>query len=131
MVRVAATYVSRARTVYKGWGHELIFGRGREYEGKLLTFEGEDAAMSMHFHAVKDETWYVLEGELHVDWIDTRTAARITERLAPGDVWRNPPLLPHRLRSLTPRAVVLEVSTRDDPDDNYRVEEGDSQRGRQ
>ena len=51
----------------------------------------------MHFHAVKDETWYVLEGKFKVIWIDTKTAAQSETILERGQKWRNPPLMPHQL----------------------------------
>ena len=80
----------------------------------------------MHFHAVKDETWYVLDGEFKVIWIDTKTATQNEKILKRGEKWRNPPLLPHQLVCLK-RGSIMEVSTHDNPDDNYRVQPGDSQ----
>jgi hypothetical protein len=47
--------------VEKGWGHELIWATNDKYCGKLLKFN-KDAKFSMHFHAEKDESWYVLDG---------------------------------------------------------------------
>ena len=80
----------------------------------------------MHFHAVKDETWYVLEGKFKVIWIDTKTAAQSETILERGQKWRNPPLMPHQLICLE-RGSIMEASTHDDPNDNYRVQPGDSQ----
>ena len=80
----------------------------------------------MHFHAVKDETWYVLEGKFKVRWIDTKTAVQNETILERGQKWRNPPLMPHQLICIE-RGSITEASTHDDPNDNYRVQPGDSQ----
>ena len=57
--------------VPKGWGHEVIFVNNELYCGKLLVFK-KGAKFSMHYHLIKDETWYVDEGEFIYRWIDTK-----------------------------------------------------------
>ena len=42
----------------KGWGHEIVFENNEKYCGKILVFK-EGAEFSMHYHMIKDETWYV------------------------------------------------------------------------
>jgi uncharacterized RmlC-like cupin family protein len=111
----------------KGWGYELIFASTEEYCGKILFFERMNAKSSMHFHKTKDETWYVQTGRFILRYIDTDTAQVIEKVLNVGDVWRNPPLLPHQLEALEDNSSVLEVSTQDTVEDNYRVFAGDSQ----
>ena len=59
--------------VPKGWGEELIIENNEMYCGKLLIFK-EGCKFSMHYHLIKDETWYVNEGEFLYRWIDTETA---------------------------------------------------------
>ena len=54
--------------VEKGWGSEFIFATNDKYCGKLLKFN-TGAKFSMHFHAHKDETWYVLNGKFEVKYI--------------------------------------------------------------
>jgi len=81
----------------------------------------------MHFHAEKDETWYVLSGRFKVICIDTKDASRYENDLVTGDVWRNPPLLPHQVICLE-AGTIIEVSTPDSVEDNYRVAKGDSQK---
>jgi len=112
--------------VKKGWGHELIWATNDLYCGKLLKFN-QGARFSMHFHAKKDETWYVLDGEFEVRWIDTTDASERSKILKPGDTWHNPPLIPHRLICIE-SGTIIEVSTADSIEDNYRVSKGDSQR---
>lgn len=112
--------------VPKGWGSEEIWATNDKYCGKLLNFNA-GAKFSMHFHAVKDETWYVLEGRFIVECIDTKNASTYTKSLVKGDVWHNPPLLPHRLTCIE-KGSIIEVSTPDSVEDNYRVLPGDSQK---
>jgi mannose-6-phosphate isomerase-like protein (cupin superfamily) len=111
--------------VEKGWGHELIFVTNDKYCGKLLSFN-EGAKFSMHFHAVKDETWYVLSGKYIVRYIDTKTAEHHEVELNEGMVWRNMPLFPHQVICIE-AGTIIEVSTPDSVEDNYRVAKGDSQ----
>lgn len=113
-------------TVKKGWGHEFIFATNDRYCGKLMKFN-KGAAFSMHFHAEKDESWYVLDGRFEVWWIETNTAEMKFQHLEKGDTWRNKPLLPHKLICLD-EGTIIEVSTPDSVEDNYRVQPGDSQK---
>lgn len=112
--------------VEKGWGHELIWATNEKYCGKLLQFN-KDAKFSMHFHAVKDETWYVLSGRFIVRVINTQDATQSEHLLTTGDIWRNLPLNPHQVECLE-SGTLIEVSTPDSVEDNYRVLPGDSQR---
>jgi mannose-6-phosphate isomerase-like protein (cupin superfamily) len=113
------------RIVKKGWGHEEIWAETLDYCGKNLVFE-EGRRFSMHFHRDKDETWLVQSGKFRLVWIDTKDSSQYTLTLFPGDTWRNAPLVPHQL-ICEEAGTVVEVSTYDDPDDNYRVMPGDSQ----
>lgn len=109
----------------KGWGSENIWATNDKYCGKMMNFN-QNAKFSMHFHAEKDETWYVLGGKFNVWYIDTKDATKHVKVLGPGDVWHNPPLLPHQLECLE-EGTIIEVSTPDSVEDNYRVGKGDSQ----
>lgn len=111
--------------VDKGWGSENIFASTDSYCGKLLNFN-TGSQFSMHFHAHKDETWYVLSGEFVVRWINTEDATVHEHQLLPGDTWRNQPLVPHQLQCVC-AGTIIEVSTADSVEDNHRVLPGDSQ----
>ena len=111
--------------VEKGWGSETIFASNDLYCGKLLNFK-KGAKFSMHMHNDKDETWYILSGKFVVKIIDTKNADILAHPLKKGDTWHNPPMLPHQLLCLEAGSIV-EVSTPDSIEDNYRVEKGDSQ----
>ena len=111
--------------VPKCWGHEIIFVNNELYCGKLLVFR-QGAKFSMHYHLIKDETWYVSEGEFIYRWIDTEIGETIEQRLKTGDTVRQLPGQPHQLEALT-NGTVFEVSTQHFDSDSYRVWKGDSQ----
>ena len=111
--------------VPKGWGNEIIFANNDKYCGKLLNFTA-GKKFSMHYHLLKDETWYVAKGSFLLHWIDTATATTHTESLSVGDVIHNLPGYPHQLEALED-ATIFEVSTQHFNEDSYRVLPGDSQ----
>lgn len=113
--------------VPKGWGSEEIWATNDLYCGKLMHFN-TGAKFSMHFHAVKDESWYVLSGLFKVVFIETADASVHDAELKPGTTWRNRPLQPHQLICIE-AGTIIEVSTPDSVEDNYRVGKGDSQKG--
>jgi len=82
----------------------------------------------MHFHKEKDETWFINNGKFLLRYVDTTKAVMFTKELGPGDVWRNPPLMPHQLEALEDNSSLTEVSTPDSVEDNYRIIPGDSQK---
>jgi mannose-6-phosphate isomerase-like protein (cupin superfamily) len=113
--------------VDKGWGYEIIWASNNNYAGKILVFDRAGAKFSMHFHKEKDETWFVNAGKFKLRWIDTKTATVYEKELNEGDVWHNPPLMPHQLEAVVANSMIFEVSTADSVDDNYRIAQGDSQ----
>lgn len=112
--------------VPKGWGSEQIWATNDLYCGKFMHFN-QGSKFSMHFHRDKDETWYILSGKFIVKYIDTKDAGVYSKELVAGDTWHNPPLQPHQLICME-AGTVIEVSTPDSVEDNYRVLPGDSQR---
>ena len=112
--------------VKKGWGHELIWATNDLYCGKLMKFN-PGAKFSMHFHATKDESWYILSGRFKIRFIETNDASMHEVVLKEGETWRNRPLQPHQVECLE-EGTIIEVSTPDSVEDNYRVLPGDSQK---
>ena len=110
----------------KGWGEEVIITNNELYCGKLLRFK-EGAKFSMHYHLIKDETWYVNKGLFIYRWIDTETAEVVEMDLIPGDTVRQRPGQPHQLEALID-GEIFEVSTEHFDSDSYRVWKGDSQK---
>lgn len=125
MSRIKPTVCEGCR-VPKGWGEELIIENNEKYCGKILIFK-KGCKFSMHYHLIKDETWYVETGEFMYRWIDTETAEVHHEFLKPGAVVRQRPGQPHQLEALTD-GKIFEVSTQHFDEDSYRVWKGDSQK---
>lgn len=113
--------------VQKGWGYELIWATTDRYCGKIMVFNKEGARTSMHFHKEKDETWFVNSGKFKVRYIDTVNSMLYEKELKEGEVWHNPPLMPHQLIALEAESSITEVSTPDSVEDNFRIGPGDTQ----
>ena len=106
------------RVVPKPWGKEVIFAENERYAGKLLHLEAGHA-LSLQYHERKDETLYVLEGEVGLD-VEEDGAMR-QRRLAAGEAYRIRPGVKHRMRAEA-RCVILEVSS-PELDDVVRLED--------
>ena len=112
--------------VPKGWGEEIIIENNELYCGKILIFDA-GCKFSMHYHMVKDETWWVEYGEFLYRWIDTETADMNEVKLEEGDIVRQRPGQPHQLEAIS-NGRIFEVSTQHKDSDSYRVGKGDSQK---
>lgn len=112
--------------VPKGWGEEVIITNNEKYCGKILRFK-RGAKFSMHYHLIKDETWYVNDGLFIYRWIDTNTAEVHEQQLSLGDVVRQYSGQPHQLEAITD-GEIFEVSTQHFDSDSYRVWKGDGQK---
>ena len=117
--------VCKGCKIPKGWGEELIIENNEMYCGKLLKFK-KGCKFSMHYHLIKDETWYVNEGSFVYRWIDTETAEMNEVKLEEGDVVRQRPGQPHQLEAIS-NGRIFEVSTHHEDSDSYRVMKGHSQ----
>lgn len=113
-------------TVPKGWGSEEIWVSNDLYCSKLMHFN-EGAKFSMHFHAHKMETWRVMSGRFLIRYIQTADATIYEYEATAGNIHHNDPLSPHQVICLE-AGTILEVSTADSVQDNYRVMPGDSQK---
>ena len=67
--------------VDKPWGYELRFVRTDRYAGKLL-FIKAGSQLSLQYHEVKDEAFYVQSGSL--DLVLGRGAGQTALRMGPG-----------------------------------------------
>jgi mannose-6-phosphate isomerase-like protein (cupin superfamily) len=113
--------IQTPKRVEKQWGHELWIHNDKQYCGKLLVFTNSGNKFSMHYHMLKNETWYVQEGAFQFDWIDTETAERCYTQLQKGDVVYIEKGLPHQLTALIDNSIVFEVSTEHFDEDSYRI----------
>jgi mannose-6-phosphate isomerase len=107
-----------ARKVPKPWGHELIFAENERYAGKILHLEGGHS-LSLQYHERKDETLYVLEGEVLLT-VEVEGEMRDI-RLCEGGAFRVRPGVRHRLRAER-LCRIVEVSS-PELDDVVRLED--------
>jgi mannose-6-phosphate isomerase-like protein (cupin superfamily) len=113
--------IQHPKRVEKKWGYELWIHNDTDYCGKLLVFSKSGNKFSMHYHIIKDETWYVQKGAFQFDWIDTENGERCYTQIQEGDVIEIKKGLPHQLTALTEEATIFEVSTQHFDEDSYRI----------
>ena len=110
----------------KGWGDELWIINNDKYCGKILRFN-KGSEFSMHYHILKEETWFVTNGKLKMIFFDLKTAERKEKLLQTGDVVHLKPCIPHKLIAEEDSSI-FEISTTHNEEDSYRVERGSSQK---
>ena len=93
--------------VDKPWGYEIIWARAEKYVGKILHIE-PGHVLSLQYHNKKDESIYVLSGEiiLRVQQGETLIERRVRE----GEAFHIPPKLVHQFEAVTV-SDLLEAST--------------------
>jgi mannose-6-phosphate isomerase-like protein (cupin superfamily) len=96
------------RTVEKPWGHELIWALTDGYCGKLL-FVRAGESLSLQYHEVKDESWYVLEGRARAE-LGVLDGELAEQEIGPGDAFHFRPGTVHRVTAIEDIRI-LEVST--------------------
>src|SRR5438270_260335 len=100
---------TEVRRVPKPWGHETIWASNDLYVGKILHITAGHA-LSKQYHRVKDETVYLLSGELkycvQLDGSDRPEDVF----LKPGEAFRITPGTIHYMEAVTD-CDVLEAST--------------------
>ncbi|KKM21685.1 hypothetical protein LCGC14_1632940 [marine sediment metagenome] len=104
------------KRVEKRWGSELWVCNEPEYCGKLLHLK-QDAQCSYHYHPVKKETFYVIQGSICLtiegkDYMMNPLSQPKT--IMPGQK--------HYFKGIT-EAVILEVSTHHSDSDVVRLNE--------
>ncbi len=93
--------------VEKPWGYELIWAKTDRYVGKILHIE-PGHVLSLQYHNTKDESIYVLRGEiiLRIQQGDTLIERRIPQ----GEAFHVHPKLIHQFEALEV-SDLLEAST--------------------
>ncbi len=111
--------------VSKSWGYEEWFENNDMYCGKLLTVVKHQWSSKgkYHYHKIKDETFYVIEGTLLLHIFDDNEKIPIPVKLNKGDSYRIKPNVFHRFTSATNECKFIEVSTTHSDDDSYRVDD--------
>jgi mannose-6-phosphate isomerase len=93
--------------VPKPWGPETIWATTEAYVGKILHINAGEA-LSVQFHNVKDETVYLLTGELIYRVWEGDTPVDV--QLKVGEAYRITPGTVHQMEAVTD-CDILEVST--------------------
>jgi mannose-6-phosphate isomerase len=101
--RVSVTHVP------KPWGHETIWALSDRYMGKILHINAGHE-LSVQYHNEKDETIYVLSGQIVYRVQRDATDTLDDVQLKVGESFRNTPGTIHQMVALTD-CEVLEVST--------------------
>ena len=114
--------LAKAKKVDKDWGYEIWMANNKEenYCGKILYIKSGHST-SMHFHQKKHETFYILEGALDVEIIDTITTDKYVKTINEGEVLVLDRLMPHRLVPKGGDVKFVEISTFHEDCDSYRV----------
>ena len=114
--------------VPKPWGHETIWASTDRYVGKILHIKAGQA-LSVQYHNVKDETVYLLSGELIyrvwdqpvVGGVLPPSAKPVDVKLKLGEAYRITPFTVHQMEAVAD-CDVLEAST-PDLDDVVRLQD--------
>lgn len=97
------------RHVPKPWGHETIWAHTDRYVGKILHITAGQA-LSVQYHERKDETVYLLQGEMKY-WVQLPGESELQDqRLTTGSSFRITPGTIHYMEAITD-CDVLEAST--------------------
>lgn len=111
---------AEVRRVSKPWGHEIIWAHTERYVGKILHITAGQA-LSVQYHERKDETVYLLSGELKY-WVQLEGESELRDmRLREGDAFRITPGTIHYMEAVTD-CDVLEAST-PELDDVVRIKD--------
>jgi mannose-6-phosphate isomerase len=109
---------SPVKRVPKPWGYEIIWAHTDRYVGKVLHINAGHA-LSVQYHNRKDETVYLLSGEMKY-WV--KLGDEIEDvRLKEGDAFRITPGTVHYMEAITD-CDILEAST-PELDDVVRLED--------
>lgn len=104
--------------IEKPWGYELIWAHSGRYVGKILHVN-QGHSLSLQYHEMKEETLYVVEGELKltIEYEGDRREMPLRK----GEAFHIPPRLIHRMYAVVDTDVA-EVSTTE-LDDVVRLED--------
>ena len=95
------------RHVAKPWGHEVIWARSDHYVGKILHIEAGHV-LSLQYHKEKDESIYVLKGEIVLRFQQGETL--IERPLREGEAFHIEPKVVHQFQAVV-TSDLLEAST--------------------
>jgi len=105
----------------KTWGYEKWFANNEHYCGKLLFVEygSWSSKGKYHYHNIKDETFFIIDGELTLDYYEGDEGKRTT--LKQYEYFRVPPGMKHRFTAATKEGCkFIEASTTHREEDSIR-----------
>lgn len=108
-LRGLEAFTFEPRRIDKPWGHEMLWAEADQYVGKML-FVRAGEQLSLQFHRVKDESWFVQSGRAMVEVGAVGKAVLSKEVVGPGAAFHFAPGTVHRVRALED-TTILEVST--------------------
>lgn len=115
--------VGKAKFVEKDWGSETWMANNEleDYCGKILHIK-EGQSSSMHYHLDKHETFYILDGQLMVDLINTSDGTQYDPIImSKGETLEIKRGQPHQLIAHEGDVTFFEVSTFHKDEDSYRI----------
>jgi len=119
-------WAPETQRVEKPWGWELIWAQTEQYVGKVL-FVKAGESLSLQFHRIKDESWYVQSGRAKLELGDTGEAVLQEEVVSAPAFFRFEPGTVHRVTAIEDTTIV-EVST-PELDDIVRLEDRYGRKG--
>jgi mannose-6-phosphate isomerase len=100
---------AEVRRVEKPWGYEIIWAHTDRYVGKILHVNAGHA-LSVQYHERKDETVYLLSGDMKY-WVQLPGDSELRDqRLTTGQSFRITPGTIHFMEAVTD-CDILEAST--------------------
>lgn len=117
-------------TVLKKWGYEIWIENNSLYCGKHLHVIPKHWC-SVHYHKNKKETFYVINGELKLEysnnlektaWLNSSSVMAKTIVLKKGQSFTLEPMIAHRFTSNCDYSCdFIEISTFHEDSDSYRI----------
>jgi len=112
----------KIKKVEKAWGYEEWIVNIDLYCGKKIYSDGRkwSSNKNFHYHPIKDETFYVLDGCLQLDIAIEFNGWASTSILHPGQTFRIKPTIKHRFRGYNGGCTFFEFSTQHFEEDSIR-----------
>jgi mannose-6-phosphate isomerase-like protein (cupin superfamily) len=113
--------LSLPKIVDKTWGTEIWYANDEvnNYCGKILKINAGQK-LSMHYHLIKNETFFLLNGDAVVTIIDTKEGKEVIHTMSQNTCFEIKVGLPHRIESEN-GCIILEASTFHRDSDSYRL----------
>ena len=105
----ADAFAFEPQRIDKPWGYEVLWAQSPSYCGKILFIRAGEA-LSLQFHRVKDEAWFVQSGRAELEVGAVGQAVLQREVIKPGSAYHFTPGTVHRMTAIDD-CDIFEVST--------------------